>query len=1101
MGINSLFEIFEDARKTARETRFEKDANVFPGEGEKAKSLLEDYNDEQKQFEANQRQKRKAKNEIKKLDEDIAQIDNDISANEIERVRLLDEERNKLQEIVDLEKQLQSLKSQGRENTQEYTDTENALNTSKNEIVDIANRKSRNAGDRATLDNQRADKAQAKQIASSRKERYEDLARGNVEAMQRADKKYARISIDGKGLRHNQNAATQAAENFHAANIKAKGGTIAKANSAIKSFKGNPYMLIAEKAVDAIEFALDKMTEYARLNTENQMRMMEATTSVSLSKMSSSLSAWSDALNGAYEAQMNAISSTQSLVQASNANDLANLKMQNTWTNWIPILGSLNKMEETELEFRQKVQEMELSNAQKRLAKTHEFAKRIDDYLKKQDNAIHKFQTFSGMSSAQTNVFEKRMLNQASSFAEYNKTIEDAVKIQTDYTQQSGRSVNLSNNDYRKSMAIGRLVGDDNFTQFSSEMNLFNQSVSSSAEIMYDMYKDANRMGLSQSKLTKSVLSNMKLAERFSFKNGIKGFMELAKWAENVRFNLGSLGGVLDKAQDDGLEGAVTQAAKLQVLGGRFAMAADPIAMQYEAWNDPAAYAKRIQGMFKGMGTVDKKTGETTFNGMELNLIKAAAKPLGMDSTDALNMIREENKKDTVKRQLGTSTQLKGEALDGVINKAFRDEDGVWKVNMIGGGTKAVSEINKSDISNIVSDNNDEALTQYAQKTLSVEEEINKTTKQINAFLGAGTFDNFKATARADNQKTLDAYTKNAESVMSTIIKTRQDATKALEEQLNGLNTILSDYVSDVNKVNTAAREAELNYKKMLGKLKEMEAETAANKARTENEQKAFKKDYDNASNPITRAWYKGRLAEGEELKKNGGERDSFTSKGLAAGWTGIKTFVKDLFSFDDGAATTSNGKPMAVAASNVVPIHDGAATTALSDPKDTALFAKVGGPFDTLFNQIFKRINDVYNITRSTSYVSDLSENLERNINNQTYTKVLNPYQNNVDDSVTPREPLGSDFIFAKDADSIETSHGGGEDSKSNMSFGNMPPIDVNVHGDIRLNCDGKNYDISTMLEKDPLFIRNITDLVTRQLRTNFGGGRNNGGPNRPIL
>ena len=50
------------------------------------------------------------------------------------------------------------------------------------------------------------------------------------------------------------------------------------------------------------------MTEYARLHAENQMRMMEATISVSLNKMSSSLSAWQDALNGAYEAQMNAIS-------------------------------------------------------------------------------------------------------------------------------------------------------------------------------------------------------------------------------------------------------------------------------------------------------------------------------------------------------------------------------------------------------------------------------------------------------------------------------------------------------------------------------------------------------------------------------------------------------------------------------------------------------------------------------------------------------------------------------------------------------------------------------------------------------------------------
>ena len=987
MMITSFLDSFEEARKTARERRFEKEANVFQGEGEKARSLLETYKEEQKQFEQNQQHKRKAKNEIIKLDQDIEQINNDISANEAERVRLLDDERNKLQEIVDLQQELNDLKKQGR--TQKYTDTENKLNTAKNEAIDITNRKSANSANRINLNSQRDDKLSARQASIQRKEKYEDAARRNVEAMQRQDEKYARISVNGRGLRYNQGAAIAANGNLQAANVAAKNSTVAKASSRLKEIEASPYMKIASKVVDVVEFAIDKMTEYARLHAENQMRMMEAAISVSLNKMSSSLSAWQDALNGAYEAQMNAIASTQTLVSASNANDLANLKMQNTWTNWIPIWGNLNKMEETELELRQKIQEMELSNAQKRLAKTQEFAKRIDDYLKKQDNAIHQFQRTSGMSNTQTNVFEKRMLTQASTFASYNKTIEDAVKFQTDYTQQSGRSINMSNADYEKSMAVGRLVGDDNFVQFSSEMNLFNKSVSSSAEIMYDMYKSANKMGLSQQKLTKSVLSNMKLAEKFSFKNGVKGFMELAKWSENVRFNLGSLGGIIDKAQDDGLEGAVTQAAKLQVLGGRFAMGADPIAMQYEAWNDPAAYAKRIQSMFKGMGTIDQKTGETNFNGMEMNLIKSATKAIGMDPTDALNMLREDNKKNVVKKQLGNNTKLKGEALDGVINRAFRDDDGVWKVNMIGGGTKAVADIDKSDIKDIVSDNNDEALTQYAQKTLSVEEEINKTTKQINAFLGAGTFDNFKSTAIADNKKTLEAYVENAKSVMFTIIKTRQDATKALEEQLNGLNTILSDYSSDVATVNKYAAEAKKRYEDMLAQLHKAEAESAANIAKTENEQKEYKKEYENAGNRLTKAWYAGRLAEGEELKKNGGERDSWTSKGLSAGWTGIKTFVKDLFRFDDGVATATNGKPMSVAASNVVPIQDGV-TTALSDPKDTAVFAKTGGPFDTLFNDVFGRINDVYN-----------------EVHNETYS--------NTSSDVIPTEPLGKDVILTE--------------------------------------------------------------------------------------
>lgn len=1118
MRITSFFDGFDDARKVARERQFEKEANVFQGEGEKARSLLETYKEEQKQFEENQRRKRKAKDEIIKLDQDIKQIDDDISNNETERIRLLDEERNKLQEIVDLQQELNDLKKQGKENTQEYVDVEDKLNTSINDARDITDKKAINSGERINLNNRRRDKIDDRQTVVQRKEKYEDAARRNVEAMQRSDEKYARISVNGRGLRYNQGAAIAADGKLQAANASAKSSTFAK------EIKGGPYMALASAVVGVVEFAIDKITEYARLHAENQMRMMEAVTSVSLNKMGSSLSAWQDSLNGAYEAQMNAISSTQSLVSASNANELANLKMQNTWTNWIPIWGSLNKMEETELELRQRIQEMELSNAQKRLAKTQEFAKRIDDYLKKQDNAVHKFQTTSGMSNIQTNVFEKRMLTQASTFANYNKTIEDAVKFHTDYTQQSGRSVNMSNTDYEKSMAIGRLVGDDNFVQFSSEMNLFNKSVSSSAEIMYDMYKSANKMGLSQQKLTKTVLSNMKLAEKFSFKNGVKGFMELAKWSENVRFNLGSLSGVIDKAQDEGLEGAVTQAARLQVLGGRFAMGSDPIAMQYEAWNDPAAYAKRIQGMFKGLGTVDKKTGETMFSGMDLNFVKSASKTLGIDSTDALNMIREGNKKDVVKAQLGNNTKLKGEALDGVINRAFRDDDGVWKVNMINGGTKAVADINQGDVKDIVSDNNDEALLQYAKGSLGVEEQINKTTLQINSKLGAGTFDNFKSTAMDDNQKTLEAYTENARVVMDTIIQTRVDATKSLEEQLNGLSTILTDYSSDVATVNKYAAEAKKRYEEMIAQLRKVEAEKAEKDKQVREAEAELKRkrnegaDWHGVGGYLSNIWQGQKIAtaRGAYNWKKGNHLSAIFDNtiGRIAQFygNGIGLSAKSVDDFlNDGVASSTNGGQMAVAASNVVPIHDGA-TTALSDPKDTAIFAKTGGPFDTLFNQIFKRIDDVYDISKQMSP----SSNLIKNIDNVTSNFNSNSINSSIMSDIIPPQFISGNVYGSVD---VGNSNYGSRKSSSIMplqkanSGENMPyyeqplsmdnvangnngnlhlePLTVTIDGKLELGNNNESIDIINELKNNPLLLRTISDMITRNISSKYYGGR----------
>ena len=52
--------------------------------------------------------------------------------------------------------------------------------------------------------------------------------------------------------------------------------------------------------------------------------------------------------------------------------------------------------------------------------------------------------------------------------------------------------------------------------------------------------------------------------------------------------------------------------------------------------------------------------------------------------------------------------------------------------------------------------------------------------------------------------------------------------------------------------------------------------------------------------------------------------------------------------------------------------------------------------------------------------------------------------------------------------------------------------PIDVNIHGDIKLTGDGKNVNISRLIENDPMFVRRITSFVLSQIDSNKNGGKN---------
>lgn len=694
--------------------------------------------------------------------------------------KLIDSYQDSEESISQYEKQIK----QCDDNLKKFDETIKKLTDNLNKV--------KKPEDRDKIQNAIDNKKSERERTAQRRSRLEESMDRETSTKNRASSKFKRLT-GGKDI-------TQGVAAARAQNKAMKGLAKGRAGSAMKmlgGLKNNPYMAAVGLLVKAVEFGIGKATDYMKLNYENLLRQLNASTAVSLNAMKASIASWQDSVTGAYEAQNMAISSQETLLEAQNATELANLKMANTWTNWIPIWGQINKYQETALELEQKVAQTRLENAHKTISQVNEFTRKTDEYIKKQDKAIRGFQTDRGLSSTQNATFEKWMLGQGESFAKFNKTIEDVLKMQSSYTEQSGRAVNFSEHDNLQSIAVGRLVGDENLINFQSQMQLFNHSVSESADIMYEMYKDVNKMGLSQKKLTKDVLANLKLANKYDFKNGTKGFIELAKWAENARFNLSSLGNMIEKVQGGGLEGTITQTAKLQVLGGNFARNADPLSMMFNAYSDPDAYAKQIQSMFKGMGRVNKKTGETEFNREENILIRAAAEALGISTEDAKNMIREDNKKSVVKSQMRSST-LSKEQQDAVANKAQRDEKtGRWYVNTINGDKIDVSDDQKlkENLDNIVSDNKDEAAVQYAQSTLSFVEQIEATTRSIDSKLGNLSFDNFGETVNQSNRNTFDYYSKNIESVISAIQTDRKEAIKAQEEQLKKLATIGDDIV------------------------------------------------------------------------------------------------------------------------------------------------------------------------------------------------------------------------------------------------------------------------------------------------------------------
>ena len=945
--------------------------------------------------------------------------------------------------------------------------------------------------DQAQKQGQLDDKITERNRLTNKKDRLET----NYNQEERRNNKL-KAKLSSRGVTDTRKAITANKKMEADAVAASKGGGMTKA---LGGMKGNVYVAIAQMLISAIEFGIDKATEYAKVAGENLMRSINASVAVSLNQMKAGFDAWQDAVSGAYSAQMLAAESQLELVKAQNANTLASYKLEHTWTNWIPIWGQINKYNETALEIEQQLAETRMQNANKIIAQVNEFTKKTDDYIKKQDKAIHQYQSLNGLSISQTQAFEKRLFAQGQAFSQFNKTIEDALRIQNSFTEQSGRAVNFTDNDFKQAFAVGRLVGEENLTTFQAQMQLFNHSVAESADIMYQMYKDANKMGLSQQKLVKNVLANLKLASKYDFKNGTKGFIELAKWAENARFNLDSLGGAVEKVQSGGLEGVMTQAAKLQVLGGRFAMNADPIAMMYEAHADPDAYAKRIASSLEGMGSTDSVTGETNFAGTDNMMLRSAAEAYGMNVEDLKDIVREERKKQTVKKQMGSST-LSDKQKDIVANKAQRDENtGEWYVQTLQGQRIDVNDVKESDLNNLKAEDTEKTAVEYAKGTYSFVERIEASTKNIDAMLGNLTLENFGAMVDKTIEATTTAYTANATSVVTAIQENRFTAYKDLTDMLSHLKNIDGQYA---NALQVIANKGQLTEEQKGQELRErfrngtatsedydlLKENPQYRKGLSIEEQKQIRKhdtqtisalwdwhrdsnwvagkEGDDATNyrNVALAQAHDRAAQTEREKGHRTaallhEADAIRTRGKSE--IAAQGLEKSAFGhFTRDGVFTSNGSSMAVAATSVTPIEDGSVKLATTDPKDVGLFAKTGGPFDKLFNDIFGRIDAVYSMiggNTSNTQVEPLPMEDTNTVIREQWSHALNNTGTN----------KTSPSTFDK-------------------------PIDVNVHGDITLKSEnGQSFDISKELENDPYLIRTISQLITRQISSAVNGGR----------
>ena len=613
--------------------------------------------------------------------------------------------------------------------------------------------------------------------------------------------------------------------------------------------------------------------------------------------------------------------------------------------------------------------------------------------------------------------------------SKFGKDREDMMKMQQAYVENTGRQKLLSDSDYGQLFGLGKYLGDDGLAaQFASEMEIFNTGAAQSVDLLDSALQDVNRIGLNGRKFAKDITNNLKMAQKYNFKGGVKGFMDMAKWAEKTRFNISSLGGMLDKVQEGGIEGIIKQSAEFQVLGGHAAMNSDPLGMMFDAWADPDAFAKRMQDMTSGFGTVDSKTGETKFNINESMQMAQIAKIQGRSVEDVRAEVMDRNRRQAAINSL-TAEQRNGmtqEQLDYLGSTAeYNKQTGKFEVKVKEGNkyvSKSIDEVAPEKLGDIMPEKHDERMEVYMQDILTMLEGVSGEEIAERANAAAATMESIINEYAERTRIAHESYAENRDKYIAEIKNGSKLATDAFSDFIGVFNQGNEDLAAQETKINEQAARV---------------SDAIGGVADTINEARAQLRTELNASSVFN---FDKPLNEYTDIAK----RRNAAAHGK---------------SINDGIVSGEN-EEMLVGAQNIVPINDGSLKFAKPNKNDWGYFAKKGGPIGEGMN----------NISNEIGTVSDAVSNV--------LPDTLGMLGEMWSD---PSEKLMGTLMEMMDSykPTVEHPQSGKRD------------VNVNINGKLMLDGGGQQVDILQILKTNPDLTRKVTEMIINQMSSNENGGK----------
>lgn len=277
-----------------------------------------------------------------------------------------------------------------------------------------------------------------------------------------------------------------------------------------------------------------------------------------------------------------------------------------------------------------------LAVTEKTYGKISGIAKTIWTYLMEADRVIKQTTLSLGMSGEKAAAMRESMNASAGYAARLGGSMTDIGAMMTGFANETGLARVLTESmtgDIMK-MAKGTGLGVENATKLAAQFEYMGYDVKNTMDYVQGVVETSELMGVNTNKVLDNITNNFKTLQKYTFIQGVKGFAQMASYAEKFSIDMTQVLSSADGARN--LEGAIDMAAQLQIMGGEFAKS-DPFRLFYLSRNDPDGYMKMLNDMTKGMVTF-RDMGDGTFEKFispaDRDRLASVAKTLGITTEE-----------------------------------------------------------------------------------------------------------------------------------------------------------------------------------------------------------------------------------------------------------------------------------------------------------------------------------------------------------------------------------------------------------------------------------------------------------------------------------